>query len=108
MVLISGVIDEELAIETLKLGATDYVLKQRLDRLVPVVLRALRESEERRRTLVRFARRSAKFAIARTRPPPPRPTACRSARSRRFTQRSRSWRASWTLRSARSQLPERR
>ena len=51
VVLISGVIDEELAIETLKLGATDYVLKQRLDRLVPVVLRALRESEGRRRTL---------------------------------------------------------
>jgi len=52
VVLISGVMGEDLAIETLKLGATDYVLKQRLDRLVPVVLRALRESEGRRRTLV--------------------------------------------------------
>jgi DNA-binding NtrC family response regulator len=52
VVLISGVIDEDLAIETLKLGATDYVLKHRLDRLVPVVLRVLRESERRRRTLV--------------------------------------------------------
>ncbi len=52
VVLVSGVIDEELAIETLKLGATDYVLKQRLDRLVPVVLRALHESETRRRTLL--------------------------------------------------------
>jgi DNA-binding NtrC family response regulator len=52
VVLISGVIGEDLAIETLKLGATDYVLKQRLDRLVPVVLRALREREGRRRTFL--------------------------------------------------------
>lgn len=52
VVLISGVIDEALAIETLRLGATDYVLKQRLDRLVPVVLRALRERDGRRRTLL--------------------------------------------------------
>jgi DNA-binding NtrC family response regulator len=51
VILISGVIDENLAIETLKLGATDCVLKQRLDRLAPVVLRALRENERRRRTL---------------------------------------------------------
>lgn len=52
VILISGVIGEDLAIETLKLGATDYVLKQRLDRLVPVVLRVLRESAERRHTLL--------------------------------------------------------
>lgn len=53
VVLISGVISEDLAIETLKLGATDYVLKQRLDRLVPVVVRALRENRERRDIFVR-------------------------------------------------------
>jgi DNA-binding NtrC family response regulator len=58
VVLISGVIDEDLAIETLKLGATDYVLKNRLDRLVPVVLRALRESERRRRMLVEVSEAS--------------------------------------------------
>ena len=51
VVLISGVISEDLALETLKLGATDYVLKQRLDRLVPVVLRVLRERQERHATL---------------------------------------------------------
>ena len=39
---------EEVAIETLKRGAIDYVLKQRLERLVPAVQRALREAEERR------------------------------------------------------------
>jgi len=46
-IFISGTIGEELAIETLKSGATDYVLKDRLSRLVPAVSRALREVEER-------------------------------------------------------------
>ena len=47
-VFVSGAIGEELAIETLKQGATDYVLKQRMSRLVPSVRRALSEAEERR------------------------------------------------------------
>jgi two-component system sensor histidine kinase UhpB len=46
-VLVSGAIGEERAIEALKSGATDYVLKQRLERLVPAVRRAVREAEER-------------------------------------------------------------
>src|SRR5205823_14009424 len=40
-ILVSGVMGEELAIETLKSGATDYVLKDRLSRLVPAVRRSL-------------------------------------------------------------------
>ncbi len=47
-ILVSGVLGEERAIEALKEGATDYVLKQRLERLLPSVKRALRESQERR------------------------------------------------------------
>src|SRR5262249_41787240 len=35
------------AIETLKSGATDYVLKTHLSRLIPAVSRALREAQER-------------------------------------------------------------
>ncbi|MDZ8029241.1 MAG: PAS domain S-box protein [Nostoc sp. DedQUE11] len=46
-IFVSGSFGEELAIETLKRGATDYVLKQRLERLVPSVQRALRETQER-------------------------------------------------------------
>ncbi|HEY9763170.1 MAG TPA: ATP-binding protein [Trichocoleus sp.] len=46
-ILVSGVLGEEIAIESLKQGATDYVLKQRLDRLVLSVQRALRERQER-------------------------------------------------------------
>jgi DNA-binding NtrC family response regulator len=47
-ILVSGAIGEDLAIETLKKGATDYVLKSHLSRLVPSIMRALREAEERR------------------------------------------------------------
>ena len=47
-ILVSGALGEEAAIETLKLGATDYVLKDRLERLAPVVRRALHDAEERR------------------------------------------------------------
>ena len=46
-ILISGTLGEEAAIETLKRGATDYVLKHRLERLAPAVRRAVREFEER-------------------------------------------------------------
>jgi len=46
-IFVSGTLGEELAIEALKGGATDYVFKERLSRIVPSVLRALRESKER-------------------------------------------------------------
>jgi PAS domain S-box-containing protein len=40
-------LDEERAIESLKQGATDYILKDRRARLAPAVRRALRDAEER-------------------------------------------------------------
>ncbi len=46
-IFVTGTLGEDLAIETLKSGATDYVLKHRMQRLVPSVLRALREATER-------------------------------------------------------------
>ncbi|MFH0990119.1 MAG: PAS domain S-box protein [bacterium] len=46
-IFVSGVLGEELAIETLRSGATDYVLKTRLSRLGFAVKRALRETEDR-------------------------------------------------------------
>jgi signal transduction histidine kinase len=47
LIFVSGTLGEELAIEALKNGATDYVFKTRLSRIVPSVRRALREAEER-------------------------------------------------------------
>ncbi len=47
LILVSGTLGEELAIDALKSGATDYVLKERLTRLVPAVHRAMQEVEER-------------------------------------------------------------
>ena len=46
--LVSGTIGEQSAIESLRTGATDYVLKQWPERLVPAVTRAVHEAEERR------------------------------------------------------------
>jgi PAS domain S-box-containing protein len=45
---VSGTMGEELAIEMLKAGATDYVLKDRLSRLGTSVRRALGEAEQKR------------------------------------------------------------
>lgn len=47
LILVSGTRGEELAIDSLKSGATDYVLKERLARLAPAVRRAMLEVEER-------------------------------------------------------------
>jgi PAS domain S-box-containing protein len=46
-IFVSGSLGEEVAIEAVKTGATDYVVKSRLSRLVPSVHRALREARER-------------------------------------------------------------
>ena len=46
-IFVTGTMGEEVAIETLKAGATDYVLKTRLSRLMPAVNRALREAQDR-------------------------------------------------------------
>lgn len=44
-IFVSGKMGEETAIESLKSGATDYILKNNFKRLVPSIKRALREAE---------------------------------------------------------------
>jgi len=56
-IFVTGVMGEEMAIDFLKRGATDYVLKDRLSRLVPAVKRAMEEVDER------SERRSAQAAL---------------------------------------------
>jgi PAS domain S-box-containing protein len=46
-ILVSGHAGEDLVVEFLRNGATDYVLKQRIERLVPVVRRAIMEVRDR-------------------------------------------------------------
>jgi PAS domain S-box-containing protein len=48
-VLVSGTIREQSAIDSLRSGATDYVLKQWPERLVPAVCRALQEAGDRKK-----------------------------------------------------------
>ena len=47
--LVSGTIGEDAAIESLKGGATDYVLKTRMERLAPSIRRAVLEWRERQK-----------------------------------------------------------
>jgi PAS domain S-box-containing protein len=46
--LVSGTIGEQAAIDSLRAGATDYVLKQWPERLVPALRRAVQEAAERK------------------------------------------------------------
>ena len=50
-IFVTGTLGEDIAVETLKNGATDYVLKQKLTRLSTAVRRALKEAAERKRLL---------------------------------------------------------
>ncbi len=56
-IIVSGTIGEEHAVEAMRTGAHDYVLKDKLGRLAPAVERELRECRERR------ARRQAEDAL---------------------------------------------
>jgi len=59
VIIVSGTVGEETAVELLKQGATDFVLKDRMGRMGQKVRRALREAEERR------ARRQAEVNLQR-------------------------------------------
>ena len=47
-IFVSGTIGEETAVDALKVGAQDYLMKTNLNRLIPAVQRELREAEERK------------------------------------------------------------
>lgn len=47
-IFVSGTIGEETAIESLRHGATDYILKDRMVRLVPAIHRAMQEEASRK------------------------------------------------------------
>jgi diguanylate cyclase (GGDEF)-like protein len=47
VIVVSGTIEEELAVKTMNSGAQDYVMKDNLARLIPVIKRELKHSEFR-------------------------------------------------------------
>jgi PAS domain S-box-containing protein len=47
LIIVSGAIGEETAVECMRLGARDYVMKDKLSRLVPSIERELKEAESR-------------------------------------------------------------
>ena len=57
VIMVSGRIGEETAVDIMRAGARDCVMKDNLQRLMPVVMRELREAEQRR------ARRKAETAL---------------------------------------------
>ncbi len=66
VIVISGTVGEEIAVETLKLGAQDYLLKQNLTRLLPAVERALEAARDsaRRRQMEQALRQERDYSDA--------------------------------------------
>jgi phosphoserine phosphatase RsbU/P len=48
-IILSGTINEDIAIDTLKYGATDYIFKSKLDKLLPSIESAIVKGEENKR-----------------------------------------------------------
>ncbi|OQW99039.1 MAG: hypothetical protein BWK74_03130 [Desulfobacteraceae bacterium A6] len=66
-IVVSGSIGEETAVALMKAGAHDYVMKDRLARLVPAIQKELREAESRgKRKLLEEERRNKRIMLART------------------------------------------
>ncbi len=47
LIVITGTLSDEVAVELLKQGATDYILKDRISRLCPAIDRALKDKEKK-------------------------------------------------------------
>ena len=67
LIIVSGTIGEEIAVEAMKAGASDYVMKGNLPRLIPAIERELKEaaSREEKKKAESALRRRAKKNLAR-------------------------------------------
>ena len=73
-IIVSGAIGEETAVDAMKAGAHDYVLKDNLVRLVPAIERERREAglrRERRQALASLEKMAEQSAVAGGGEPPP-------------------------------------
>jgi PAS domain S-box-containing protein len=89
-IFVSGTIGEDVAVAAMKAGASDYVLKDKLKRLIPAIERELRDAEmrrERRRAheivleRTRLAELTSEVGVALTSVTPLRDTLARCARA---------------------------
>jgi len=55
-IIVSGSIGEELAVDLMRAGAHDFIVKGRLSRLIPAIERELREAEARRERAVALSK----------------------------------------------------
>lgn len=65
-IILSGAIGEDIAVEAMKAGAHDYVMKANMKRLIPAINRELRETQmrkERRFVQEAFSESEAKYRI---------------------------------------------
>jgi PAS domain S-box-containing protein len=66
VIIVTGALMDEAAVELLREGATDYILKDRLSRLVPAVRRALDDAEQsRRRDAIKLALKNSELRYRR-------------------------------------------
>ncbi len=89
-IFVSGTIGEDVAVAAMKAGASDYVLKDKLKRLIPAIERELRDAEMRRERLraheivierTRLAELTSEVGVALTSITPLRETLARCARA---------------------------
>jgi len=59
LIMVSGSTGEDIAVECMRSGAVDYVLKDRISRLGPVVKRVLKETEDHEKRRMTEAQRAA-------------------------------------------------
>ena len=63
-IIVSGAIGEEKAVQLMKAGANDYIMKNNLRRLIPAIERELKESEDRKsRRLAEDSYRKSDFVV---------------------------------------------
>jgi len=64
ILVVSGAVGEEVAVEAMRFGATDYLPKSNLGRLIPAVERELREAATRRDRKLQDAKNLAEYQLA--------------------------------------------
>lgn len=63
-IIVTGILGEEIAVEVIKLGANNFILKDNIEKLPSAILIALREAEEKREKLKAKEERDLIFTLS--------------------------------------------